>query len=475
MRPLELLLFLFCLFLLIPLPERYKRALFVISAATDLVLVAHLLLEGYRWQMVAAYALSQALVGFRFLSFRRPPPDWLALIGRGVGFVVVLLALLPPLAFPVPRLPEPGGPYAVGTVTFQWADNARTEAYNPEPGPDNASDPRELMVQLWYPALPADQPRAPWMNGLDVAGPAIATYLRLPSFFLDHARLVETNAFTAAPLDSSGGPYPVIVYSHGWNGFRTVNLNQSEALASRGYIVAAVDHTYGAMVTVFDDGRVARNNPAILPDGPEDAAYFRAAGELEATYAADLSFVLDQLALIQSGEIASPLAGHVDLERAGLFGHSTGGGAVVIACQQDTRCRAGLGMDAWVMPVPDEVVERPLARPFLFMRSEVWSSGENDARLRRIAQGAEAPTYTLTILGTRHYDFTLLPLLTPLAPALGLKGPLEGRRAMAVITDYLVAFFDQYLKAADQPLLEGASEAYPEVVFEPIGTNSEGE
>jgi hypothetical protein len=181
------------------------------------------------------------------------------------------------------------------------------------------------------------------------------------------------------------------------------------------------------------------------------------------------------LALIQSGQLNSPLVGQVDLARTGLYGHSTGGGAVVIACQQDARCRAGLGMDAWVMPVPDEFVETPLTQPFLFMRSEVWSSGDNDARLRRIAQGAAAPAYTLTILGTRHYDFTLLPLLTPLAPALGLKGPLEGRRAMAVITDYLVAFFDQYLKGEAQPLLAGASAAYPEVVFEPMGTNSGGE
>jgi hypothetical protein len=256
------------------------------------------------------------------------------------------------------------------------------------------------------------------------------------------------------------------VYSHGWNGFRTVNQNQSEALASHGYVVAAVDHTYAAMVTVFDDGRVALNNPALLPDGPQDAAYFRAAGEVEATFAADVSFVLDQLARVDSGEIASPLAGRLDLERAGLYGHSTGGGAVVVACQLDARCRAGLGLDAWLEPLSEAAMGTPLARPFLFMRSEVWASGENDARLERLVAGRAAPAYTLTVLGTRHYDFTLMPLLTPLAPALGLKGPLEGRRAMAVISDYLVAFFDHYLKGTHQPLLDGPSDEYPEVAFE---------
>jgi predicted dienelactone hydrolase len=466
MRPLELVLFLGCFLLLFPYPKRWHRpALFAVSGVTDAALVAHLLLEGYRWQMVPAYVLCQALVAFRFLSFRRAPREWLALVGRGVGFVAVLLALAPPLAFPVPVFPKPGGPYAVGTVTFHWTDSARAEAYNPD-----AADPaarRELMVQLWYPARPAaGQAPAPWMDRLDIVGPTIATYLKLPPFFLDHARLVKTNSYAAAPADPAGGRYPVIVYSHGWNGFRTVNQNQSEALASHGYVVAAVDHTYAAMVTVFDDGRVALNNPALLPDGPQDAAYFRAAGEVEATFAADVSFVLDQLARVDSGEIASPLAGRLDLERAGLYGHSTGGGAVVVACQLDARCRAGLGLDAWLEPLSEAAMGTPLARPFLFMRSEVWASGENDARLERLVAGRAAPAYTLTVLGTRHYDFTLMPLLTPLAPALGLKGPLEGRRAMAVISDYLVAFFDHYLKGTHQPLLDGPSDEYPEVAFE---------
>jgi hypothetical protein len=59
-----------------------------------------------------------------------------------------------------------------------------------------------------------------------------------------------------------------------------------------------------------------------------------------------------------------------------------------------------------------------------------------------------------------------LPLLMPLAPALGLKGPINGQRGMAIITDYLLAFFDHTLKGQAQPLLDGPSPNYPEVTFE---------
>jgi hypothetical protein len=60
----------------------------------------------------------------------------------------------------------------------------------------------------------------------------------------------------------------------------------------------------------------------------------------------------------------------------------------------------------------------------------------------------------------------MLPLLTPLAPMLGLKGPIEGYRGMQIITDYLTAFFDQALKGQPSPLLAGSSTSYPEVTFE---------
>jgi hypothetical protein len=346
-------------------------------------------------------------------------------------------------------------------MTFQWTDPLRLEPYSADP-----DDRRRLMIQAWYPAQPGpDAEPAPWMDRLDVAGPVIARYLRLPDFFLDHAALVRTHSFASAP-PAEGGPFPVVLYSHGWNGFRSVNLNQSEALASEGFIAVAVDHTYGAMVTVFADGEVALNNPQALPSDTPDDVYQRASEQLEATYAADLSFVLDQLELINSGALLSPLAGQLDLTRVGLYGHSTGGGAVVIACSQDPRCQAGLGQDAWLGPVPRATIAAGLGQPFMFVRSEVWATGENDALLAELYGNLAAGGYRLTIEGTRHYDFTLLPLLSPLAPALGLKGPLEGGRTLQIVTDYLVAFFAQHLKGQASPLLAGPAEDYPEVRFE---------
>ncbi|GAB3891694.1 hypothetical protein GCM10029964_065280 [Kibdelosporangium lantanae] len=59
----------------------------------------------------------------------------------------------PPLQL---TLPEPTGPYEVGTTSVHLVDPARHDPWDP-PGA-----PRELMISLWYPAQStAGHPRAP--------------------------------------------------------------------------------------------------------------------------------------------------------------------------------------------------------------------------------------------------------------------------------------------------------------------------
>ena len=427
---------------------------------------AHLATENYRWQMVPLYVAVVLLVVLNVWRLLRgktqPSGGWRRWAGPIAGIAGVLLLAAPPVLFPVPQLPAPGGPDKIGTVTFEWTDTSR-----PEPNTSAPDDNRRIMVQIWYPALPGvgrgvGATTAPWLDRLDVVGPHIATYLGLPSFFLDHAILVKTNDYQGAQADPSSATYPVVIYSHGWNGFRAINLNQSEALASRGYIAVAVDHAYGAMVTAFADGTVALNNPDLLPTGVSQDVFRKASEAVEATYAADLRFTLNQLELINSGAIDSPLTGKLDLSRVGVYGHSTGGGATVVLCAADPRCKAALAMDPWLGPVPQPVIQAGLKQPFLAMMSQTWSSPSNNALLDQLLAAGTGDDAKLTIAGTSHNDFTMLPLLTPLAPALGLKGPIEGERGMAINTAFLVAFFDHYLKGGGAVDLPG----YPEVTFE---------
>jgi hypothetical protein len=69
------------------------------------------------------------------------------------------------------------------------------------------------------------------------------------------------------------------------------------------------------------------------------------------------------------------------------------------------------------------------------------------------------------IEGTAHYDFSDLPLLSPLAPQLGLKGPINGKRVINIVDDYLLSFFDMTLKGNISNLFNASSVKYPEVKY----------
>ncbi len=429
--------------------------------------IIQLVVEGYRWQMVPVYALISAMawVGWRLL--RKPVPG--LQIGRSEPSKAGLFALIPvvvvslaPTLVPVPRLPDPSGPFEVGTVSLHLVDEDRPEIYGSEPG-----SPRELMVQLWYPANPEPGTNpGSWTDDLDQIGPANAERLGFPSFVLDHLSLADTHSYPGAPLSAAQERYPVVVYSHGWTGFRTVNVDQSEALASHGYVVVSVDHTYGSIMTVFPDGRAVGVDESALPEEEEvgQEAYQAAAQVLVEVFSADLAFVLDALETIDEED--ELLGGRLDLDRIGLFGHSTGGGAVVLTCHQDERCVAGLGLDPWVEPVPRNVISDGLLQPFLFVRSEEWTTYDNDPLLIDLfSQGGERQ-YLASIDGTEHWDFVVIPLLTPLAPQLGLKGPIDSERVMAITDDLLVSFFDAHLKEVASIEMAGLASSYPEVTLE---------
>jgi len=427
--------------------------------------ILQLMVEGYRWQMLPLdiFAFGQFLVTLpAYFHFPRKPtikPAW-RIILLVVSFLLLTVAIALPILLPIPGFSGTPGPFKVGTFSMELTDNARRELYS-----GNPSDPRRIMVQFWYPADPRPEDRlAPWMDHPEVIGPAMATYLGLPSFFLDHLKYVRSSAFLDAPVDRSNAPYPVLLFSHGWNGFRAQNTNLALHLASHGYIVIAIDHTFGNIAMVFPDGSVVYNNPQALPEGLPDDQYLPIANRLAEQWSGDMAFVLDTLQGMDQADIAHGMGNTMNLDKVGVFGHSMGGGSTVEFCARDARCKAGLGLDAYMLPVADSILAAGVRQPFLFMFSETWPTKQNWTLFDKLAAHSQHVS-VLTIKGTSHYDYSDLPMLTPLATLMGLKGPLSGSRVMQITSDYPLAFFDSQFYSKPTHLLDGPNAAYPEVVF----------
>ncbi len=424
------------------------------SAAAGLVILtiaaaAQFLVSGWRWQLMPAATTGLALVAILLpRALGRPPRLPATVAGLALGGAA--LTLLLSWALPIRILPTPDGPHAVGTTTIVLRDTDRPERYGPEPG-----EPRELVVQLWYPAdVARSRAPAPLVPQAAAFVDLGATELGLPRFALGHVGLIPSNAW--ADIPAIEGPLPLALLAHGWTGFRTIQTDLAEQLASLGWVVAAADHRFGALVTTFPDGRADLFDPHALPEFgtvPADE-YARRSRTLVSTFSDDLLHVLDTLT-------RSPpelLRDRLDLDRVAFLGHSTGGGAAIAACAVEARCGAVIGFDPWVEPVDPAILATGLTRPLLSLRTEDWAARPNETVLRAFHARQRAGRFAegiVAIDGALHRDFTLIGALSPAARLIGLSGPTKGEATRETTIAWTTRFLSHHvLGVGPDPLVE---------------------
>jgi len=340
------------------------------------------------------------------------------------------------------------------------------------------------MVDVWYPADVAAGPTAEYLDPSAFDQPRSAErlkgYLRT-AYDPIKAGVVRTHAIQGAPFARSAKRSPVLIFSHGGGEARETYTAQLEDLASHGYVVAAITHTYDSVLAILPGGRHILLAPRRWPR-PTISSIKGLPPAEEANrdalewWADDIRFVLSELGHANRiGASPLPFAGHLDLARAGVFGHSAGGEAAARACQIDRRLRAclnqdglaakapyyldahGWGMDqAFMLIVRASDTEPPTDAELAKMnltRSEAYDllarlQSRQDEALRNTGKGSYR--VILVSKGTSHADFGDLPLLQSRD-----RGEAETRgRFLGVVRNYNLAFFDKYLRGLKVPLLD---------------------
>jgi predicted dienelactone hydrolase len=481
-------------FLVVALPWlRRQRWGVYLLAVPVVVATVQVLAEGFRWQALPAYGLALVLPAAWFLrratAGRFKVRRWISrtatVAGLAVCAIVLVASVALPVALPVFHFPTPTGRYGIGTVTYHWVDANRPELFTADP-----TDHRELMAQVWYPATPTPgAERAPYIADADTVTPALARLTGLPRFLFSHFRYVTTNAVAAVPVAGDRDRFPVLVFLSGLYGFRSVSTFQIEELVSHGYVVVGLDQP-GVVATVrFPDGRQIMNLPfdeidplvdqsiEPQPTTPVLNGVLQPDGVVP-YFAQDVRLALDELAGVDAGDPHGILTGHLDLDRAGVFGVSLGGRIAAESCLHDARLKACLVMDD---PAPADVVAVGLSQPTMFLTRDAETM-----RLERRRSGGWTEHDIATTLGTMraaylkltgggyyveipnlfHVNFTDLPYWLPASEQLGLTGPIGSGRGFAIINAYTVAFFDQVLSGQTSPLLDKASRLIPEATLD---------
>jgi predicted dienelactone hydrolase len=254
------------------------------------------------------------------------------------------------------------------------------------------SESREVDVHLWYPADATrylDAPKSHYASTL------YSNLELLPPGALSWTIRAEV-ARENAPIDQSGPPFPVILFSHGSTNDPIDYAHTLELIAARGFVVAAPYHVNNTQ----DDVRIDFINPSLNPlyripcnDGLPSPCSRPAVAFSMADRVHDISHVLDNLDKDKPAHW--PLADRVDVSRAGVLGHSRGtvtalaaaGGSVAwskhVNCEPeathgdlcwplaaDTRVQAIMGLAIGGPAITDKVDLRSVRAPALLVAGD---------------------------------------------------------------------------------------------------------
>jgi predicted dienelactone hydrolase len=352
--------------------------------------------------------------------------------------LIVALSLAPARAHAerAPALPEPDGPHAIGTLVVDWTDTDREETWTADP-----DDRRRMVVQFWYPAE-ARPARVP--------APYVLRYPQmresLDRFWAQPFPTISTHAALEAPVLESDGPYPVVLFSHGMNSSRILYTALAEALASHGYVVAAIDHPHWGPAVAFDNGTTidfADGTGAIEALGADRMDERMQEGIT--TMAEDQAFVARMLPTLTSSARVNVrrLGRRLDLDRIAVTGHGMGGMAAVRAAFAYPAFKAAVTLDgcAWstagISPLGSPAA--PSAKPLLVLLSEGGWRGDSLAFARRHLDAFRDPTI-VRLERTRPSSVTDVGFLSP-----GTRAAADAA-AHQEICDTVRAFLDEHLR-----------------------------
>ncbi|WP_412543431.1 hydrolase [Longispora sp. K20-0274] len=377
---------------------------------------------------------------------------------------------------PAFALPAPTGEFRIGTVALHLVDRSRPDPWVTPPRA------RELMVQLWYPThRPDDRPLAPWLTPAE-AGPVgrdlVETVGGAPREVPGLAD-VRTHGRVGAPVAARPGGWPVVLFSPGLGAERNSSAALVEDLASRGYVVVALDHTHDAMAVEFPGGRLEPNTIMDLLRDIRDPAELAAfARRMVTVRVDDARFVLDRLAVLDAGgnpdaegrRLPTGLCGGLRLTGVGVFGHSLGGATAAQLMHDDPRVTAGINLDGTPYGADSAA---GLDRPFLLFAAADHTRADDPA-WGVFADNLRGWHHEIRLAGSRHLSFHDSVLLgpelariaeVPAERVVEAYGTIDGRRAAAVARAYVGAFFDLHLRRIDRHLFDRSSSRYPEVTF----------
>ena len=331
---------------------------------------------------------------------------------KAIGMTVLIFTfILPAIIFPQSKgVVAATGEYQVLSKTYTYTDINRVESYT------NTGRNRKLNVQLWYP-------------------------------------------------DTLIGTYPLVVFSHGGFGIKSSNESLYNELASHGYVVCSIDHTYHCFYTTDQDGSTIWLDRAYMQElSSEDAQSDRQQSYVNyqkwmKIRTGDINFVIDYIIAEAENSTADTVYKRVDKANIGVMGHSLGGSAAlgmgrirddiraVIALESPFMCDIE-GVEDGEFIFTDEIYPTPVLNVYSDSSWSILADRPQYAANYTLLSDTDATAFNVYISGVGHLTLTDFALTSPLLTRIldGQKSTTDAVYSLKTINKVSLEFFNVYLK-----------------------------
>ncbi|XP_077018100.1 platelet-activating factor acetylhydrolase isoform X2 [Tamandua tetradactyla] len=312
------------------------------------------------------------------------------------------------------------------------------------------------FLRLYYPTQDDDHFDTLWIPNEEYFF-GLSKFLGTNWIFSKLLRLLFGSVLTPAKWDSplrTGEKYPLIVFSHGLGAFRTIYSAIGIDLASHGFIVAAVEHRDGSAAGTYyfkdqSDAEIGNKSWLYLKQEAPDRNFQVHKRAKECSQALNLILDMDHgkpaKNILDLKFDVKQLKDSIDRNKIAIIGHSFGGATVIQALSEDWRFRCGIALDAWMLPLGDEVYTR-IPQPLFFINSEQFQHFQNMTKIGYFYLPGKVRKM-ITIRGAVHQNFVDFTFVTGkiVGYIFTIKGTIDSYGAIDLSNKASLAFLQKHL------------------------------